>query len=69
MDIEANLKELRELAKEVMKIDDAACLSGLSDKQIDRLYNIALRQAELFQAMDGWLSSGGFRPQSWIRRS
>lgn len=68
MDIEANLKELRDLAVEVLEIEDNIDLNeGYSDEESGRLQEIAVRQAMLFQSMDEWISKKGFLPKNWHR--
>lgn len=51
MDPEETLRRLRVLAENA--INDA-----VADED-------AVEMAELFQAMDGWLSKGGFLPAAW----
>ena len=53
MDPEATLRELRDLANELDDNEDLA---------EDEVRESAARMAELFQALDGWLSHGGFSP-------
>jgi hypothetical protein len=56
MDPEANLAEQRRLAD--------AILQGTPTAADGRR---AVRLAELVEALDGWLSSGGFLPAAWRR--
>lgn len=62
MDPEANLKEQRELFK---KINEAGPpLDGGDDKEyVEDLVSLAV----LAEAMDNWLSRGGFLPTAWRR--
>jgi hypothetical protein len=61
MDINALLTELRQLLGKDWHPDhdksDAALLSELHEK--------FARAEELFQALDGWLTRGGFKPTEW----
>lgn len=54
MDPNANLQELREL---VQQANERGRLSR----------DDALRMAELFDALDGWICRGGFLPASWMQ--
>ncbi len=56
MDPNANLAEQRRLVVAILADDSA---SDLPEK--------AQRLAELAQALDEWLSNGGFLPYSWVR--
>ena len=58
MDPDANLRELRALAD--------AILQGEGTPADCRR---AVRLAELVEALDGWLSGGGFLPRKWERKS
>jgi hypothetical protein len=59
MDPDANLKEQRELVRHMLrKIDEENEVPGPS--------NIA-RLCELVDALDGWMSKGGFAPKAWKR--
>ena len=63
MDPEANLKELRELTKMVAEAD-------LNDKDgLEAIAETAPRMAELFQALDEWLTKGGFLPKDWSHQA
>ncbi len=52
MDPDANLKELLELAEHLLDQDEP------DSNDVDSL-------CELVQALDGWLSNGGFLPERW----
>jgi len=53
MDPDANLKEQREISERI-----------LDGTKHDTGYD-AVRLAELVQALDEWLSKGGFPPHAW----
>jgi hypothetical protein len=53
MDPNATLREIRELLADPVPAD-----SGLWGSRLERL-------AELVEALDGWLSKGGFLPDGW----
>ncbi len=55
MDPDANLREMRRLVRKM--VDD--------EYEVDS--DDAMRLVELVQALDEWLSTGGFLPQSWRR--
>jgi len=59
MDPNANLKELLELAQEIREAYDADETISEAD---------SARLAELVEALDGWLSKGGFLPGKWERK-
>ena len=60
MDPNVCLEELRKLAKLIL--DPPGYVSN--DTQATR----GERLAELAQALDGWLSKGGFLPKDWERK-
>jgi hypothetical protein len=57
MDPDANLAEMRDLSTRILG-DTTDTIN--SDE--------AIRLAELVQALDGWLSGGGFPPKAWRPR-
>jgi hypothetical protein len=61
MDIEANLQEMREMVADVNREWDARCASEVEPNPDSHLF----RMAELFTAMDEWLSRGGYPPKAW----
>lgn len=61
MDPNANLKEQLELAAEIIKSSDANEGYFFDPAK-------AVRLAELVEALDGWLSKGGFLPGKWERK-
>lgn len=69
MDPDANLIEQREIVRAVLAIYDACADDGsLSPSQAASLETYAGRLAELVQALDEWLTGGGFLPSRWERR-
>lgn len=65
MDPEQAYKELVSLVEEINEIEDEVGEEGYSDEQSGRLQEIAVEQAQYFEALDGWLSKGGFLPAAW----
>ena len=67
MDPDANLREQRAIAVDVMAIWDNsdAETCGFTEEQQGELTEHAIRLAELVQALDQWISRGGFLPQPW----
>jgi len=69
MDLNANLKEQREIAARIIAAADA--WDGTPQSQAVGVVSVAVvladaeRLAELVQALDGWLSRGGFQPAAW----
>ncbi len=57
MDPDANLKRQRELAQAIIVADEKGRASEVED--------MAVELAELVQALDGWLTGGGFVPTDW----
>lgn len=57
MDPNVNLEEQRQII--------ATLLGGEGAGDAD---NLGMRLAELAQALDGWLSKGGFLPRAWGKR-
>ena len=53
MDIDKTLRDLRHLIRQ-----------GDDDGQLD--LSDAAELVELFDALDGWLSGGGFPPSAWL---
>ena len=58
MDPNANLKELRALVAFVLEDPDSEPFQDLTEQ--------AENMAELFQALDEWISAGGFFPAIWL---
>lgn len=61
MDPNANLAEQIELAGKIIRDSDTADPSTINPVDPDD----ANRLAELVQALDGWLTNGGFLPGRW----
>ena len=71
MDPNANVEEQRSLAAGILKLvdehlDDIEDDELAEDVNLEFVYKVG-RLAELVQALDGWLSKGGFLPASWAR--
>ena len=64
MDPNETLKNLRSLTKHIIKTQDMIPLSFM-DSTITA--EDAVQMAEWFEALDGWLSKGGFLPGRWAR--
>jgi hypothetical protein len=62
MDPDTTLAELRETSTELQEILN----SGDDPEEIEIR---AQRMVELFDALDGWLQSGGFLPRAWQPRN
>jgi hypothetical protein len=60
MDPNAALERLRTLAIEALKEDDAL------DPHLAVLAIRAIEMAEKFQALDEWITKGGFPPDDWV---
>jgi len=60
MDPNANIKELLSLAASIRKDYEDEDGNGVDQDDANRL-------AELIEALDGWLSKGGFLPGRWAR--
>lgn len=66
MDPNANLKEQRELVKQINAIQDACSEEGKFTRlQECELVDAGLRLAELVEALDNWIRNGGFKPTAW----
>ena len=59
MDPDEALKNAREAAKRIQRVRDA----DTSDETLDE--DDAFDLADAFEALDGWLSKGGFQPAEW----
>lgn len=57
MDPNATLRRMRQLTAAIHAADDAADPHAAAEA--------ATELAELFDALDKWLSRGGFRPSAW----
>lgn len=66
MDPDANLKEQREIATRMLRRIDREILT-LDER--DGHETDSERLAELAQALDEWLTKGGFLPAAWQRAS
>lgn len=68
MDPNANLQEQLELvAKVFAAIPEGQANAGLPQMSVGDMTATAERLAELIEALDGWLSKGGFLPRRWSR--
>lgn len=71
MDPNANMAEQRSLAAEItQKIDELEDEHAFEQLSAQERYDFlcdAGRLAELVQALDGWITSGGFLPRGWRR--
>src|SRR5216683_3857489 len=66
MDPDANLIEQRAVTRDIMKIWDVCPEDGnFTAEQETELVHHAYRLAELVQALDEWIRSGGFLPAGW----
>lgn len=66
MDPETTLGELRALTAEGLAIwDDMGKVTRHGSQGEARLAEIGREMAEKFEALDGWLSRGGFAPAAW----
>jgi len=63
MDPNENLREQRRIVTEINRLADGdeGCFT------IDEMAEKAQRLAELVEAMDQWISRGGFLPREWSR--
>ena len=62
MDPDTNLLEQRSIARRIKHLIDSEAVYSQEDmiEDLDRL-------AELIDALDGWLSKGGYLPERWKR--
>jgi hypothetical protein len=71
MDPNANLKEQREIVDQIIDALDASTAEDADvwdDERVrDVLADNLARFCDLVQALDGWLSGGGFLPEAWAR--
>lgn len=61
MDPTANLKEQRQIAAQIERCSHEATRDDRPCGCVDR----AQRLAELVEALDGWITRGGFVPAQW----
>lgn len=66
MDPDANLEEQRSLAESILEALDVDEDAG-DEVDIESVRHDAERLAELVQALDQWISRGGFLPKDWRR--
>jgi hypothetical protein len=62
MDPDANLREQLKLAKWMQSIVNGKQSYTKTEFEVN-----AVRLAELVQALDGWISKGGFLPTTWAK--
>ena len=68
MDPTANLREQLDLAAESQQIWDECPEDGeFTADQNHRLGEICIRLGELVEALNGWITKGGFYPKQWRR--
>lgn len=66
MDPNANLKEQLDIARRILKVwDDCNADGTLTAGQRDFIADKSGRLAELVEALDGWMRTGGFCPVRW----
>lgn len=66
MDPNANLQKQREIVQRLQELHDVGRQhSGLDISDEDEVMALAMQLAELVEALDGWLSKGGFLPDVW----
>ena len=63
MDPNESLRELRRNTNRIFEIDDDR------EARAEEFIALAVRNAELFIALDGWLTNNGFPPDAWNSRS
>ena len=70
MDPNANLREQREHVRDIYAINDSADsdTGEYTEDQELALVGHASRLAELVEALDGWITGGGFLPSAWNRK-
>jgi cell division GTPase FtsZ len=62
MDPEEALRQLRELSNKVIVISNEP---DLNEGDFETVFTTAVEMAEQFQALDNWISNGGFLPKDW----
>ena len=71
MDPNATLSELRSLTAELHDLEEEYQeRQDEVDEQVvllGSIRDVAARMGELFEALDGWISKGGFLPSAWVR--
>jgi hypothetical protein len=66
MDPDANITEQLSIARAILRTWDNCSEDGeLTAEQYRAMAQDANRLAELIQALDGWITSGGFLPELW----
>lgn len=66
MDPDANLQELLRLASRSQQLWDECPEDGeWTGDQKEELSQICIRLGELAEALDGWITKGGFYPKRW----
>ena len=70
MDPDRNIADQMQLSTEIIEIiDERADDDGvLSDEDKDEVVEKANELAELVQALDAWISKGGFLPAIWRQK-
>lgn len=61
MDPNSDLKKMLKLAAKMLRDHEDEDLEGIDRDDANRL-------AEMVEALDGWLSKGGFLPGKWERK-
>jgi hypothetical protein len=68
MDPNANLARQRELSQEILTIVDQCSDDGeFTEDQELELVHLAANLAEHVQALDEWITRGGFLPEGWAK--
>lgn len=64
MDPESNIREQLTIAEEILSIQDAVAVD-ITPAQALRMAYLAMRLAELVEALNAWLMRGGALPAAW----
>lgn len=66
MDPDTALEQAREYVAEINALWDACPEEGeFTEEQQRELADKAIELAQRFEALDGWLTNGGFPPKPW----
>lgn len=66
MDPNANLDELMERARDIMRwTDDPNRTETELPEDLERVIIAGIRMSELLIALDEWIQNGGFLPNQW----
>lgn len=68
MDPNEALRNMRESIGTIRRLEDAGYMDEMSKADLQRYETAVTRLTEAAEALDGWMSGGGFLPRAWMSK-